>query len=79
MLYKFKMPDLSTTGEEVELKQWLVQVGDTIRRGQAIAEIETDKAVMEVESPVAGTLTECVAEIDTSVGIGTVFAHIETK
>ncbi len=79
MLYKFKMPDLSTTGDEVDVKQWLVNVGDRITRGQAILEIETDKAVMDVESPVEGVLREWVAQPDTTVGVGTIIAHIETE
>ena len=79
MLYKFKMPDLSTTGDEVDVKQWLVSAGDTITRGQAILEIETDKAVMEVESPVEGVLQEWIAQPDAPVGIGTVVAHITTE
>ncbi len=79
MLYKFKMPDLSTTADEVDVKQWLVSAGDTITRGQAILEIETDKAVMEVESPVEGVLQEWIAQPDTTVGIGTVIAHIATE
>ena len=49
MLFKFKMPDLSTNSDEIDVKQWLVGVGEKITRGQAILEIETDKAVMEVE------------------------------
>ena len=79
MLYKFKMPDLSTTGDEVDVKQWLVSAGDTITRGQAILEIETDKAVMEVESPVEGVLQEWIAQPDTTVSIGTVIAYITTE
>jgi pyruvate dehydrogenase E2 component (dihydrolipoamide acetyltransferase) len=79
MLFKFKMPDLSTNSDEIDVKQWLVGVGEKITRGQAILEIETDKAVMEVESPVEGVLQEWVAQPDTTVGVGTVIAHIKTE
>ena len=44
------MPALSPTMEEGTLAKWLVQVGDTVKAGDVIAEIETDKATMEVET-----------------------------
>ena len=44
------MPALSPTMEEGTLSKWLVKAGDTVRSGDVIAEIETDKATMEVEA-----------------------------
>ena len=44
------MPALSPTMEEGKLSKWLVKVGDTVKSGDVLAEIETDKATMEVES-----------------------------
>src|SRR6186713_1745817 len=44
------MPALSPTMEEGTLAKWHVKVGDTVKAGQIIAEIETDKATMEVEA-----------------------------
>ena len=52
------MPALSPTMEEGNLAKWLVKVGDRIEPGQVIAEIETDKATMEVEAVDEGTVTE---------------------
>ena len=46
----FLMPALSPTMEEGKLSKWLVKVGDTVKPGDVLAEIETDKATMEVES-----------------------------
>ena len=45
------MPALSPTMEEGKLSKWLVKEGDTVKPGDVLAEIETDKATMEVESP----------------------------
>ena len=52
------MPALSPTMTEGKLSRWLKAVGDTIRAGDVIAEIETDKATMEVEAVDEGTLTQ---------------------
>jgi pyruvate dehydrogenase E1 component beta subunit len=56
------MPALSPTMEEGNLAKWLVKVGDKIEPGQVIAEIETDKATMEVEAVDEGTVTELLVE-----------------
>src|SRR5262245_25945875 len=48
------MPALSPTMEEGKLSTWLVQVGDTVKPGAVVAEIETEKATMEVESVDSG-------------------------
>src|SRR5262245_17262754 len=47
---EIKMPDLSTTGSEVTLLRWLVPVGGHVERGQVLLEVETDKAITEVEA-----------------------------
>jgi len=56
------MPALSPTMEEGNLAKWLVKVGDKIEPGQVIAEIETDKATMEVEAVDEGTVTALLIE-----------------
>ncbi|MEZ5956002.1 MAG: pyruvate dehydrogenase complex E1 component subunit beta [Hyphomonadaceae bacterium] len=69
------MPALSPTMEEGNLTKWLVKVGDTIEPGQVIAEIETDKATMEVEAVDEGTVTELlVAEGAQGVKVNTPIA-----
>src|SRR6202012_1015633 len=52
------MPALSPTMEEGTLAKWHVKKGDTVRSGDVIAEIETDKATMEVEAVDEGTIEE---------------------
>jgi pyruvate dehydrogenase E2 component (dihydrolipoamide acetyltransferase) len=72
-----KMPALSPTMEEGTLAKWLVKVGDTVRAGDVLAEIETDKATMEFEAVDEGTVTAItVAEGTDGVKVGTVIATI---
>ena len=54
------MPALSPTMEEGNLAKWLVKEGDTIKSGDVIAEIETDKATMEVEAVDEGVVAKIV-------------------
>ena len=56
MAIDIKMPALSPTMEEGTLSKWLVKEGDTVTSGDILAEIETDKATMEVESIDEGTV-----------------------
>jgi len=70
-----KMPALSPTMEEGTLSRWLVKVGDTVKSGDIMAEIETDKATMEFEAVDEGTITAIeVAEGTEGVKVGTVIA-----
>ena len=72
------MPALSPTMEEGNLTKWLVKVGDAIEPGQVIAEIETDKATMEVEAVDEGTVTELlVAEGAEGVKVNTPIAVLD--
>lgn len=54
MSYEFKLPDLGEGITEAELRKWLVREGDAVSEHQGIAEVETDKAVVEVPSPRRG-------------------------
>lgn len=76
---EIKMPDLSTTGDSVVLLNWLVGIGDDIKIGQSIAEIETDKATMELESAVSGKLEKIIVQEGESAGIGSVIATVESE
>ncbi len=71
------MPALSPTMTEGTLAKWLVKVGDEIRSGDVIAEIQTDKAVMEVDALDDGVIVSInVAEGETGIAVGTVIAEI---
>ena len=71
------MPALSPTMEEGKLSKWLVKVGDTVKSGDVLAEIETDKATMEVESVDEGVVREIlVAEGTEGVKVNTPIALV---
>ncbi|MBA3676265.1 MAG: pyruvate dehydrogenase complex E1 component subunit beta [Sphingosinicella sp.] len=77
MSIELKMPALSPTMEEGTLAKWLVKVGDEVKSGDILAEIETDKATMEFEAVDEGRITEIlVAEGTDEVKVGTVIALI---
>ncbi|GIV24377.1 MAG: acetyltransferase component of pyruvate dehydrogenase complex [Bacteroidia bacterium] len=71
-----EMPRLSDTMTEGVVARWLKKVGDTVKPGDLLAEIETDKATMEFEAPVGGTLLHIGAEEGKPVPIGAVIAII---
>ncbi len=74
---EIRLPAMSPTMEEGTLARWLVKPGDVVKPGQVIAEIETDKATMELESDEAGTLVALrVAEGSDGVKVGTVIAEL---
>jgi pyruvate dehydrogenase E2 component (dihydrolipoamide acetyltransferase) len=57
-MQEFKLPDLGEGMQEAEIRRWLVKPGDTLKLDQPMVEVETDKAVIEIPSPVAGHVTE---------------------
>ncbi len=75
MSIEIKMPALSPTMEEGTLAKWLVKEGDTVKSGDIMAEIETDKATMEFEAVDEGVIAKIlVAEATDGVKVGTVIA-----
>ena len=52
------LPKLAETTDVIVIDEWLVAPGDTVEEGQALANVETDKAVVELPSPIAGTIVE---------------------
>jgi len=74
------MPALSPTMEEGVLAKWHVKAGDTVKAGDVIAEIETDKATMEVEAVDEGTITEIlIAEGTEGVKVNTPIARLSDE
>src|SRR5437762_11412883 len=78
-LYKFKLPDIGEGIAEAEIVAWHVKIGDTIGEDQQIADMMTDKATVEMESPVAGKVVELAGEVGDQIPIGSVLAVIETE
>jgi pyruvate dehydrogenase E1 component alpha subunit len=74
---QMKMPDLATTGSAITLVRWLVQPGQTVQRGQPLAEVETEKATSNLESIVTGVLKEARVPAGAAVSVGQVIAVLE--
>lgn len=76
MATAIKIPDLGTNVEQVRLVAWLKKEGDHINRGEALCEVETDKAVSELESIAEGILLKLVVPEDTELEQGIIIAYI---
>lgn len=70
------MPKMSMTMESGELLTWTVGEGDTVAAGDVVAEVQTDKVDMEVESPFAGTVARLVARPGETVAVGAPIAFL---
>src|SRR5690348_5891969 len=77
--FEFKLPDIGEGIAEAEIVAWHVKVGDEIAEDQQIADMMTDKATVEMESPVAGKVIELAGEVGDQIPIGSVLAVIETE
>ncbi|WP_435155981.1 dihydrolipoamide acetyltransferase family protein [Haladaptatus sp. DFWS20] len=72
MVREFKLPDVGEGVAEGELVSWLVEEGDAVSEDQPVAEVETDKAIVEIPSPVNGSVRELRAEEGEVVPVGNV-------
>ena len=61
-----KIPQMGPTTEEVALVEWLVSVGDRVLEGDVIANLEADKALVELEATVSGEISELLVDADDS-------------
>ncbi len=78
MTYELRLPDLGEGIAEAELHKWLVAAGDVVAEHQAVAEVETDKALVELPSPVAGKVLSLQAAEGETVAVGAVLLTLET-
>ena len=74
-----KMPRAADTVDEFVVSEWLVEPGATVAAGDPIMKVETDKALVEIPSPVAGTLLEQLVSIDDEVSTGDPIAVFESS
>jgi pyruvate dehydrogenase E2 component (dihydrolipoyllysine-residue acetyltransferase) len=72
------MPNLGYDMEEGKVQRWLKQVGDTVARGEPLAEVETDKTTVEMEAMASGTLAEIVVAEGSTATVGSVIAVLES-
>src|SRR5688500_13916019 len=77
-VYQFKLPDIGEGIAEAEIVAWHVKVGDKVEEDQQLADMMTDKATVEMESPVAGKVVKLAGEVGDLIAIGSVLAVIET-
>ena len=76
--FTFKLPDIGEGISEAEIVAWHVAVGDRIEEDQQVADMMTDKATVEMESPVSGVVVELAGEVGDQVSIGAALVVIET-
>ena len=73
-----RCPSSVTTWRPEVVAEWLKKVGDKVNRGEAIAEIETEKATVEMEATASGTLVEQTLAPGEEVPVGTVIGYLES-
>ncbi len=76
--FEFRLPDIGEGIAEAEIVAWHVKVGDTVAEDQGVADMMTDKATVEMESPVAGTVVELAGAEGEMIPIGSTLLVIET-
>jgi len=77
--FEFRLPDIGEGIAEAEVVAWHVKVGDTIAEDQGIADMMTDKATVEMESPVSGVVIALAGEVGDMIPIGSTLVVIETE
>ena len=70
MAFEFKLPDIGEGVVEGEIVQWLVKEGDQVKEDQPLVEVMTDKATVEIPSPVAGKVEKCIGSEGDTVDVG---------
>lgn len=78
MVLEMKVPSPGESITEVEIAEWLVQDGDYVEKDQAIAEVDSDKATLELPAEASGIITLKAEEGD-AVAVGQVVCHIDTS
>ena len=74
-----KMPRAADTVDEFVVSEWVVEPGAVVAAGDPIMRVETDTAVVEVPTPVAGTFVEQLVAVDDEISTGAPIAVIESS
>ena len=74
---EFRLPARSGEQEYSTIQSWLKRIGDRVEAGEALVEVDTDKATEEVAAPVSGMIADILAEEGDEVKVDTVLAIIE--
>jgi len=75
--FTFNLPDIGEGIAEAEIVAWHVQVGDKVTEDQPLADMMTDKATVEMESPVSGIVTKIAGDAGDVIAIGAMLVEIE--
>src|SRR5712691_6399742 len=78
-MYEFQLADLGEGMHEAEIVEWLIHVGETARLDQTIAKVETDKAIVELPSPVTGRVSEIREKDGETAKVGEVLVVFEAE
>jgi 2-oxoisovalerate dehydrogenase E2 component (dihydrolipoyl transacylase) len=76
--YSFRLPDIGEGIAEAEIVAWHVKIGERVEEDAQLADMMTDKATVEMESPVSGIVVELAGEVGDLIPIGSTLAVIET-
>jgi 2-oxoglutarate dehydrogenase E2 component (dihydrolipoamide succinyltransferase) len=76
-VYEIRIPKLGLDTIECDIRRWIPSVGDSVSKGSPLIEVETEKAVMTIESEVAGVLREVRAQPGQTVAVGAIVGVIE--
>ncbi|MDK6297016.1 dihydrolipoamide acetyltransferase family protein [Staphylococcus caprae] len=77
MAFEFRLPDIGEGIHEGEIVKWFVKAGDTIEEDDVLAEVQNDKSVVEIPSPVSGTVEEVLVDEGTVAVVGDVIVKID--
>src|SRR5690606_3081465 len=77
--YTFRLPDIGEGIAEAEIVAWHVKIGDRVEEDQQVADMMTDKATVEMESPVTGIVVELAGEVGDQVAIGSALMVVELE
>ncbi len=77
--FTFNMPDVGEGVAEAELVEWHVKVGDTVSEDQHLVDVMTDKATIDIESPVDGKVLEVAGEVGDVIAVGSMLLVIEVE
>ena len=76
MQIDFRLPSLGADMESAQLTQWLKKPGEAVRRGEALATVETAKGLIDIESYEDGTVADLIVQPGAKVPVGAVLAHL---
>ncbi|KEO87015.1 branched-chain alpha-keto acid dehydrogenase subunit E2 [Erythrobacter sp. JL475] len=77
--FTFNMPDVGEGVAEAEIVEWHVKVGDTVSEDQHLVDVMTDKATIDIESPVDGKVLEIAGEVGDVIAVGSMLLVIEVE